>query len=76
MYVGQAGARVAIVNRRAGWLRKGPHVWDTRTGACGATRFGRRARGGNVFDGSRGIYFLFRGGFGTWIEEQLKVMCG
>ena len=34
--VGQGGARAAIVNRRAGWMWKGFHVWDTP---------GRRMRG-------------------------------
>ena len=76
VYVGQAGARVAIVNRRAGWMWKGPHAWDARAGAWGATRFGRRARGGNIFGGIGGIFFSFRGeGFGTWVEEQRKAMC-
>ena len=35
VYVGKGGACVAIINRRAGWMWKGPHVWEPGQGRGG-----------------------------------------
>ena len=61
-YVGQGGARAAIVNRRAGWIRKGPHVWEPGQGHGGDAPRETHERRQYFWGNQWGDFFVF----GDW----------